>query len=113
MCGLPGRGNCRGAQSRADHCDGAPVEVVGGAQIVGDLARGQRLGNSGRRERCRDQTDPGRSGGRAGGPGRKVKADLLIVGRVGLDPMIGRIFSVPGNVSRKAQIDVLIVNTTA
>ncbi len=39
-------------------------------------------------------------------------ADLLIVGRVGLDPVIGRIFSVPGNVSRRATTDVLIVNTT-
>ena len=43
---------------------------------------------------------------------RKVKADLLVVGRVGLDPIIGRLFSVPGNVSRRAKTDVLIVHTT-
>ena len=42
----------------------------------------------------------------------QVKADLLVVGRVGLDPIIGRLASVPGNVSRRAQTDVLIVNTT-
>lgn len=41
-----------------------------------------------------------------------VKASLLVIGRVGLDPIIGRLFSVPGNVSRKAQTDVLIVHTT-
>jgi nucleotide-binding universal stress UspA family protein len=44
---------------------------------------------------------------------QQVKADLLVVGRVGLDPIIGRLASVPGNVSRRARTDVLIVNTTA
>ncbi|MBV9319555.1 MAG: universal stress protein [Mycobacterium sp.] len=43
---------------------------------------------------------------------KTVKADLLVVGRVGLDPIIGRLFSVPGNVSRRAKTDVLIVHTT-
>jgi len=42
----------------------------------------------------------------------QVKADLLVVGRVGLDPIIGRLASVPGNVASRAQTDVLIVNTT-
>jgi nucleotide-binding universal stress UspA family protein len=42
----------------------------------------------------------------------EARADLLIVGRVGLDPIIGRLFSVPGNVSRRAKTDVLIVHTT-
>lgn len=42
----------------------------------------------------------------------EAKADLLIVGRVGLDPILGRLFSVPGNVSRRAKTDVLIVHTT-
>ena len=42
----------------------------------------------------------------------EANADLLIVGRVGLDPVIGRLFSVPGNVSRRAKTDVLIVHTT-
>ena len=46
------------------------------------------------------------------GLAEEVKADLLVVGRVGLDPIIGRLFSVPGNVSRRAQTDVLIVHTT-
>ena len=43
---------------------------------------------------------------------QEVKASLLVVGRVGLDPIIGRLFSVPGNLSRRAQTDVLIVHTT-
>jgi nucleotide-binding universal stress UspA family protein len=46
------------------------------------------------------------------GLAKEAKADLLIVGRVGLDPIIGRLFSVPGNVSRTAKTDVLIVHTT-
>ena len=46
------------------------------------------------------------------GLAQEVKADLLVVGRVGLDPIIGRLFSVPGNVSRRAKTDVLIVHTT-
>jgi nucleotide-binding universal stress UspA family protein len=41
-----------------------------------------------------------------------AKADLLVVGRVGLDPIIGRLFSVAGNVSHRAATDVLIVHTT-
>ena len=43
---------------------------------------------------------------------QEVKANLLVVSRVGLDPIIGRLFLVPGNVSRRAQTDVLIVHTT-
>ncbi|MBW0012671.1 universal stress protein [Mycobacterium sp.] len=42
----------------------------------------------------------------------EVQADLLVVGRLGLDPIIGRMFSVPGDVSRRAKTDVLIVHTT-
>lgn len=41
------------------------------------------------------------------------KADLLVVGNVGLSTIAGRLLgSVPANVSRKAQVDVLIVHTT-
>lgn len=42
----------------------------------------------------------------------EADADLLVVGRVGLDPIIGRLFSIPGNVSRRAKTDVLIVHST-
>jgi len=42
----------------------------------------------------------------------EAQADLLVVGRVGLDPIVGRLFSVPGNVSHRAETDVLIVHTT-
>jgi len=45
----------------------------------------------------------------------KEKADLLVVGHVGLDArsaLIGRVFSVPGAVANRAKIDVLIVHTT-
>ena len=42
----------------------------------------------------------------------EVEADLLVVGRVGLNPILGRMFSVPGNVSSKATTDVLVVHTT-
>jgi nucleotide-binding universal stress UspA family protein len=42
-----------------------------------------------------------------------VKADLLVVGNVGLSSIAGRLLgSVPANVSRRATIDVLIVHTT-
>ncbi|MEE9242810.1 MAG: universal stress protein [Mycobacterium sp.] len=41
-----------------------------------------------------------------------VDADLLVVGNVGLDRALGRWLSLPGNVSRKAKTDVLVVNTT-
>jgi nucleotide-binding universal stress UspA family protein len=41
------------------------------------------------------------------------KADLLVVGNVGLSTIAGRLLgSVPANVSRRAKIDVLIVHTT-
>ena len=41
------------------------------------------------------------------------KADLLVVGNVGLSTIAGRLLgSVPANVSRKARVDVLIVHTT-
>lgn len=45
----------------------------------------------------------------------EVKADLLVVGNVGLDArsaIIGRVFSVPGSIASKADVDVLIVHTT-
>jgi nucleotide-binding universal stress UspA family protein len=43
----------------------------------------------------------------------EVRADLLVVGNVGLSRILGRLFpSVPGNVSRRAKTDVLIVHTT-
>ncbi|ORV11263.1 universal stress protein [Mycobacterium celatum] len=44
-----------------------------------------------------------------------AKADLLVVGNVGLDArsaIIGRVFSIPGSVASKAKVDVLIVHTT-
>ncbi len=41
------------------------------------------------------------------------KADLLVVGNVGLNTIAGRLLgSVPANVSRRAKVDVLIVHTT-
>jgi nucleotide-binding universal stress UspA family protein len=45
----------------------------------------------------------------------EVDADLLVVGNVGLDArsaLIGRVFSIPGGIATKANIDVLIVHTT-
>jgi nucleotide-binding universal stress UspA family protein len=45
----------------------------------------------------------------------EVKADLLVVGNVGLDArsaIVGRLFSIPGAVANRAKIDVLIVRTT-
>ena len=42
----------------------------------------------------------------------EVEADLLVVGDVGLSRILGRLFSVPGNVSHRAETDVLIVHTT-
>ncbi len=45
----------------------------------------------------------------------KVRADLLVVGNVGLDArsaIVGRVFSIPGAVANRAKIDVLIVRTT-
>jgi len=42
----------------------------------------------------------------------EVKADLIVVGNVGLSTITGRLLgSVPANVSRKARTDVLIVHT--
>ena len=42
------------------------------------------------------------------------KADLLVVGNVGLSTITGRLLgSVPANVSRRAKVDVLIVHTTS
>ena len=44
----------------------------------------------------------------------EVKADLLVVGDVGLDTVAGRLLgSVPATVARKAKIDILIVHTAA
>jgi nucleotide-binding universal stress UspA family protein len=43
----------------------------------------------------------------------EVKADLLVVGNVGLGSVLGRVFgSIPATVSRRAKTDVLIVHTT-
>ena len=43
----------------------------------------------------------------------EVKADLLVVGNVGLSTIAGRLLgSVPANVARRSKIDVLIVHTT-
>ncbi len=42
----------------------------------------------------------------------EVKADLLVVGNVGLSKILGRMFSVPAAVATRAKIDVLIVHTT-
>ena len=45
----------------------------------------------------------------------EVGADLLVVGNVGLNArsaIVGRVFSVPGAVTNRAKIDVLIVRTT-
>jgi nucleotide-binding universal stress UspA family protein len=42
------------------------------------------------------------------------KADLLVVGNVGLSTIAGRLLgSVPANVSRRSTVDVLIVHTTS
>ena len=41
-----------------------------------------------------------------------VKADLLVVGNVGLTAIVGRVFSIPGGVATRAKADVLIVHTT-
>ena len=44
---------------------------------------------------------------------KEVKADLLVVGDVGLDTRIDKwLGSVPGNILRRAKTDVLIVHTT-
>jgi nucleotide-binding universal stress UspA family protein len=46
---------------------------------------------------------------------KEVGADLLVVGNVGLDArsaIIGRVFSIPGSVASKANVDVLIVRTS-
>jgi nucleotide-binding universal stress UspA family protein len=42
----------------------------------------------------------------------EVKADLLVVGDVGLDTVAGRLLgSVPADVARRAKIDIMIVHT--
>ena len=44
---------------------------------------------------------------------QEVKADLLVVGNVGLSTIAGRLLgSVPANVARRSKTDVLIVHTT-
>jgi nucleotide-binding universal stress UspA family protein len=44
----------------------------------------------------------------------EVKADLLVVGDVGLDSVAGRLLgSVPADVARKAKIDILIIHTAS
>ncbi|MDD4868648.1 MAG: universal stress protein, partial [Mycobacterium sp.] len=48
------------------------------------------------------------------GLAEEEKADLLVVGNVGLSTIAGRLLgSVPANVSRRAKVDVLIVHTTS
>ncbi|QUR65863.1 universal stress protein [Mycobacterium spongiae] len=42
----------------------------------------------------------------------EVNADLLVVGNVGLDRTLGRWLSIPANVSRRANCEILIANTT-
>lgn len=45
----------------------------------------------------------------------EVKADLLVVGNVGLNTrsaLVGRVFSIPGGVASRAKTDLLIVHTT-
>jgi len=43
----------------------------------------------------------------------EIKADLLVVGNVGLSTIAGRLLgSVPANVARRSKTDVLIVHTT-
>jgi nucleotide-binding universal stress UspA family protein len=45
---------------------------------------------------------------------KDVKADLIVVGDVGLDSVAGRLLgSVPAEVARKAKIDILIVHTAS
>jgi nucleotide-binding universal stress UspA family protein len=42
----------------------------------------------------------------------QAKADLIVVGDVGLDSVAGRLLgSVPANVARRARVDILIVHT--
>jgi nucleotide-binding universal stress UspA family protein len=43
---------------------------------------------------------------------KEAGADLLVVGNVGLDRVLGRWLSLPGHVSRRAKTDVLVVDTT-
>ena len=48
------------------------------------------------------------------GLAEEVKADLLVVGNVGLNTIAGRLLgSVPANVARRSRADVLIVHTTS
>ncbi|MGP6174902.1 universal stress protein [Corynebacterium sp. A21] len=43
----------------------------------------------------------------------EVKADLLVVGNRGVNSLTGRVFgSIPTGVSRKAHVDVMLVNTS-
>ena len=45
---------------------------------------------------------------------KDVKADLIVVGDVGLDSVAGRLLgSVPAEVARRAKIDILIVHTAS
>ncbi|AKK05827.1 universal stress protein UspA-like protein [Corynebacterium mustelae] len=42
----------------------------------------------------------------------EISADLLVVGNRGLDSLLGRLLgNIPGEVSRRADIDVMLVNT--
>ncbi|OBF29296.1 universal stress protein [Mycobacterium sp. ACS1612] len=44
---------------------------------------------------------------------QEVKADLIVVGNVGLNSVAGRLLgSVPADVARKSKIDILIVHTS-
>lgn len=45
----------------------------------------------------------------------QVRADLLVVGNVGLDArsaLVGRVFSIPGSIANRVHVDLLIVHTT-
>lgn len=45
----------------------------------------------------------------------QVRADLLVIGNVGLDArsaVVGRVFSIPGSVANRVHVDLLIVHTT-
>ena len=71
-------------------------------------------------KRSRAHTGKGSRSGKAQSPwvvgddtdGSEVRADLLVIGNVGLSSVAGRLLgSVPSEVSRKAKTDVLIVHT--
>ncbi|HEU4360454.1 MAG TPA: universal stress protein, partial [Mycobacterium sp.] len=45
----------------------------------------------------------------------QVRADLLVIGNVGLNArsaIVGRVFSIPGSIANRVNVDLLIVHTT-